>query len=68
MQLILVGVNLDCIDAYAVLERVNDTKLHVFAPNGKHITWTFNLTWWLCPNLELITTDIYETKNWGNHS
>ena len=25
------GVNLNCIDVYAVLERANDKKLHVFA-------------------------------------
>jgi hypothetical protein len=29
------GVNLKCIDAYAVLEWANDTKLHIFATKHK---------------------------------
>jgi hypothetical protein len=33
LQWIWRGVNLKCIDAYAVLEWANDTKLHVFATN-----------------------------------
>ena len=29
------GVNLNCIDVYAVLKRANDRKLHVFAMKHK---------------------------------
>ena len=35
MQWIWRGVNLKCIDAYAVLEWENDTKFHVFATKHK---------------------------------
>ena len=35
MHWIWVGVNLDCIDAYAVLEWANDMKLYVFASKHK---------------------------------
>ena len=35
MQWIWVGLNLACIDAYAVLEWENDMKLHVFATKHK---------------------------------
>ena len=35
MQWIWRGVNLKCIDAYAVLECENDTKCHVFATKHK---------------------------------
>ena len=45
-------------DAYAVLEWSNDMKLYIFAT--KHILWTFNLIWWLCLNLELTPTEIFD--------
>ena len=35
------GVNLNCIDVYDVLERANDRKLHVFAT--KHEVNIFNM-------------------------
>ena len=35
MQWIWVGINLDCIDAYAVQEWTNEMKLHVFATKHK---------------------------------
>ena len=35
MRLVRVGVNLGCIDSYAVLEWTNDMKLHVFATKHK---------------------------------
>ena len=35
MQRIWLGVNLGCIDAYAVLEWSDDMKLHVFATKHK---------------------------------
>ena len=63
MQWIWVGVNLTSIDAYAVLEWANDMKLHVFATKYKantYIPWTFSLIWWLCPDLELTPTEIYD--------
>jgi hypothetical protein len=37
------GVNLECIDAYAVLEWANDTKLHVFATKHKANTYSEQL-------------------------
>jgi hypothetical protein len=37
------GVNLKCIDAYAVLEWANDTKLHVFATKHKANTYSEQL-------------------------
>ena len=37
------GVNLKCIDAYAVLEWANDMKLHVFATKHKANTYSENL-------------------------
>ena len=42
MQWIWVGVNLGCIDVYAVLEWANDVKLHVFLPNTRS-TYTMNI-------------------------
>ena len=47
MQLVWVGVNLDCIDAYAVLKLyawANDIKLHVFATKHKANTYHEHLT------------------------
>ena len=45
MQWIWVGVNLGCIDAYAVLEWANDMKLYVFdyQTQGQQIPWTFKV-------------------------
>ena len=62
MQWMWVGVNLGCINAYAALEWANDIdmKLHVFATKHKAITYHENLTWWLCPDLELTPTEIYD--------
>jgi hypothetical protein len=37
------GVNLKCIDAYAVLEWANDTKFHVFATKHKANTYSEQL-------------------------
>ncbi len=37
------GVNLKCIDVYAVLERANDRKLHVFATKHKANTYSEHL-------------------------
>jgi hypothetical protein len=37
------GVNLKCIDAYAVLEWANDTKSHVFATKHKANTYSEQL-------------------------
>ena len=39
IQWIWVGVNLSCIDGYAVLDWANDMKLHVFATKHKAITY-----------------------------
>ena len=39
MPWIWFGVNLICIDVYAVVERVNDMKLHVFATKHKVNTY-----------------------------
>ena len=39
MQWIWVGVNMSCIDAYAVLEWENDMKFHVFATKHKANTY-----------------------------
>ncbi len=33
------GVNLNCIDVFAVLERANDKKLHVFATKHEANTY-----------------------------
>jgi hypothetical protein len=52
LQWIWRGVNLKCIDAYAVLEWENDTKLHCHQRQGQHIQWTINSLWWLCLDLE----------------
>ena len=55
MQWIWVGVNLSWTDVYAVVEWVNDMKLHVFSTQQKsdqNIPGTFNLIWWLCLDLE----------------
>ncbi len=38
-----VGVNLNCIDVYAVLERANDRKLHVFATKHEANTYSEHL-------------------------
>ena len=57
------GVNSGCIDAYAVLERANDTKLQVFEfllPNTRPTPWTFNLISLMCPDLELTPIEIYD--------
>jgi hypothetical protein len=43
LQSIWLGVNLECIDAYAVLEWANDTKLHVFATKHKANTYSEQL-------------------------
>jgi hypothetical protein len=43
LQWIWRGVNLKCIDAYAVLEWANDTKLHVFATKHKANTYSEQL-------------------------
>jgi hypothetical protein len=43
LQWIWRGVNLKCIDAYAVLEWANDTKLHVFATKHKANTYSKQL-------------------------
>jgi hypothetical protein len=43
LQSIWRGVNLECIDAYAVLEWANDTKLHVFATKHKANTYSEQL-------------------------
>ena len=40
MQWIRVGINVSCIDAYAVVEWANDVKLHIFAT--KHKTNTYH--------------------------
>ena len=40
MQWIWVGINVGCIDAYAVVERASDMQLHVFVT--KHKTNTYN--------------------------
>ena len=37
------GVNLKCIDAYAVLEWANDMKLHVFTTKHKANTYSEKL-------------------------
>ncbi len=39
----LVGVNLNCIDVYAVLERANDRKLHLFATKHEAKTYSEHL-------------------------
>ena len=39
MQWMWVGVNLGCIDVYAVLEWANDMKLHVFVTKHKANTY-----------------------------
>jgi hypothetical protein len=44
LQWIWRGVNPKCIDAYAVLEWANDTKLHVFATKHKANTCSEQLT------------------------
>ena len=44
MQWLWVGVNHDCIDAYAILEWANDMKLHVFATKHKANTYHEHLT------------------------
>ncbi len=38
------GVNVNCIDVYAVLERANDTKLHVFATKHQANTYSEHLS------------------------
>ena len=43
MQWIWVGVNLNCIDVYAVLEKANDGKLHVFATKHEANTYCKHL-------------------------
>jgi hypothetical protein len=56
-------VNLKCIDAYAVLEWANDTKLHVFSTKHKANTYSeqwANSLWWLCLDLELTPRQIYD--------
>jgi hypothetical protein len=40
LQWIWRGVNLKCVDAYAVLEWANYTKLHVFATKDKANTYS----------------------------
>ena len=40
----LSGVNLNCIDVYAVLERANDRKLHVFVTKHEANTYSEHLT------------------------
>ena len=40
MRYIYVGVNLNCIDVYAVLERANNRKLHVFATKHEANTYS----------------------------
>ena len=40
MQYIWVGVSLNCIDVYAVLERANDRKFHVFATKNEANTYS----------------------------
>ena len=43
MKQIWVGVNLNCIDVYAVLERANDKKLHVIATKHEANTYSEHL-------------------------
>jgi hypothetical protein len=43
LQSIWRGVNLVCIDAYAVLKWANDTKLHVFSTKHKANTYSEQL-------------------------
>jgi hypothetical protein len=43
LQSIWRGVNLECIDEYAVVESANDTKLHVFATKHKANTYSEQL-------------------------
>ena len=60
MQWMWVGVNLGCIDVYAVLEWANDMKLHVFVTKHKVNTYHehFYLISWLFVHLELTPTEI----------
>ena len=37
------GVNLNCIDVYAVLEKANDRKLNVFATKHENNTYSEHL-------------------------
>ena len=30
-----------------------------YQTQGQHIRWTFNLIWWLCPDLQLTSSEIY---------
>ena len=61
MQWIWVGVNLTSIDAYAVLmSKWYEIARFCYQIQGQHIPWTFSLIWWLCLDLELTLTEIYD--------
>ncbi len=42
------GVNLNCIDVYAVMERANDRKLHLFATKHEANTYSEHLIHYDC--------------------
>jgi hypothetical protein len=63
------GVNLKCIDAYAVLEWANDMKLHVFATKHKANTYSEKLihsddcvSIYIWPPVKFMTS--YETQQY----
>ncbi len=57
----LSGVNVNCIDVYAVLERANDRKLHIFATKHEANTYSEHLIHAHDGlDLELTPTEIYD--------
>ena len=61
---VLVEFNINCIDVYAVLQCVNDTKRICYQTQSQHVKWTFNL---LCSIMHRFKADRPKLKFMTSH-